>query len=138
MLTRRRLGVLAAVLLLWRAFLAGAGYVLGGGRLDAARYRAVRAVSPSATPWAVLGFCNALSDFGCCMAREIALAAVAPFLPAMESVAPLNVRTAVLMTLRNEDPARALCEIADGEGQSRCHRRGRGLQLFPVERYRQA
>jgi membrane glycosyltransferase len=110
MLTRRRLGLLAAVLLLWGAFLSGAGYVLGAGGwtlLDIVLF----VLFAIATPWAVLGFCNAAAGLWLLHGARNPLAAVAPFLPAMESVAPLNVRTAVLMTLRNEDPARALARL---------------------------
>ncbi|MEQ1670101.1 MAG: glucans biosynthesis glucosyltransferase MdoH [Hyphomicrobium sp.] len=54
------------------------------------------------------------------------LADVAPFLAAADGLAPLATRTAVLMTLRNEDPSRALLRLktvktsldATGEGSA--------------------
>jgi membrane glycosyltransferase len=110
MLTRRRLGMLAAVLTLWGAFLAAAAHVLGAGGwtvLDIVLF----VLFAIATPWAVLGFCNAVIGLWLLHGARDPLGAVAPFLPAGESVAPLKVRTAVLMTLRNEDPARALARL---------------------------
>jgi membrane glycosyltransferase len=64
-----------------------------------------------ATPWTVLGFWNAVVGLWLLHGREDGLAAVAPFAAAGERSDPLHVRTAVLMTLRNEDPARAMLRL---------------------------
>ena len=42
------------------------------------------------------------------------------------------------MTLRNEDPERAILRLRDGQGQRRCHRPGRGVQLFPAVGHQRA
>ncbi len=64
------------------------------------------------TPWAVLGFWNAMIGLWLLHGPRDALADVAPYASAGEAVTPLTIRTAVLMTLRNEDPARALKRLA--------------------------
>ena len=76
------------------------------------------------TPWTVVGFWNAVIGLWLLHGRAARLPDVAPFLGAGDDKAPLIVRTAVLMTLRNEDPARAALRLktvkasldATGEG----------------------
>ena len=75
-------------------------------------------------PWTVLGFWNAAIGLWQLHGRTRGLYDVAPFLAAREIAAPLTVNAAVLMALRNEDPARALLRLmtmkasvdATGEG----------------------
>ncbi len=76
------------------------------------------------TPWAVLGFWTAVFGYALLHGGRDALHRVAPFLDAAGGTAPLTLKTAVLMTLRNEDPARAVARLkivkdsieATGEG----------------------
>ena len=58
-------------------------------------------------PWTVLGFWNAVFGLWLLHGTRDGRAMVAPFAEAGDVPAPLTQRTAVLMTLRNEDPARA-------------------------------
>ncbi|WP_082613503.1 glucans biosynthesis glucosyltransferase MdoH [Bosea sp. Root483D1] len=75
-------------------------------------------------PWTVLGFWNAVIGLWLLHGTEDGLDQVAPFAAAGEAKTPLTIRTAVLMTLRNEDPARAFARLrivkesvnATGEG----------------------
>lgn len=75
-------------------------------------------------PWTVLGFWNAAIGLWLLHGTKDGLDQVAPFAAAGEAQTPLAVRTAVLMTLRNEDPARAFARLrivkeslnATGEG----------------------
>jgi membrane glycosyltransferase len=60
-----------------------------------------------ATPWTVLGFWNAVIGLWLLHGRKDGVAQVAPFAAAGGSADPIRLRTAVLMTLRNEDPERA-------------------------------
>jgi membrane glycosyltransferase len=60
-----------------------------------------------ATPWTVLGFWNAALGLWLLHGRRDGLAAVAPYAAMAERNEPIRARTAILMTLRNEDPARA-------------------------------
>ncbi len=59
-------------------------------------------------PWTVLGFWNAVIGLWLLKGARKALAATAPYLAAAERSEPIRIRTAVFMTLRNEDPERAL------------------------------
>ncbi|QCK84681.1 glucans biosynthesis glucosyltransferase MdoH [Phreatobacter aquaticus] len=61
-----------------------------------------------ATPWTVLGFWNALIGLWLLHGVDDGFKQVAPFAEAGETDTPITIRTAVFMTLRNEDPARAL------------------------------
>ena len=65
------------------------------------------------TPWTVLGFWNAVIGFWVLHTSKSPMADVAPFATSMELDAQetIAVRTAVLMTLRNEDPARAIARL---------------------------
>lgn len=63
------------------------------------------------TPWTVLGFWNAVIGLWLLHGSKNAVAEVAPFMAAGEQPVPISTRTAVLMTLRNEDPARAILRL---------------------------
>ncbi len=63
------------------------------------------------TPWTVLGFWNAVIGLWLLHGRAARLPDVAPFLAASDDAALLTIRTAVLMTLRNEQPSRALLRL---------------------------
>ncbi|WP_342360482.1 glucans biosynthesis glucosyltransferase MdoH [Terrarubrum flagellatum] len=76
-------------------------------------------------PWSVLGFWNALIGLWLLHGAKDGFAEVAPFAAAGDAAEPIRVKTAVLMTLRNEDPSRAFARLravkesldATGEGQ---------------------
>ncbi len=76
------------------------------------------------TPWSVLGFWNAMIGLYLLHIAKDPLADVAPYAAAGADPTPLTIRTAVFMTLRNEDPQRALSRFriikqsvdATGEG----------------------
>ncbi|MBX9757321.1 MAG: glucans biosynthesis glucosyltransferase MdoH [Beijerinckiaceae bacterium] len=116
LLFRRRLIVaglntITYLALLW--WLASILSVSGWSVIDVAIF----ACFAIAAPWSVLGVWNALIGVwllhgGRFKAGLDARAAVAPFAAAGDSDAPLTVRTAVLMTIRNEDPARAFARVA--------------------------
>src|SRR5262245_3587584 len=123
-LTRRRrivvcLNVLTYIVMLWWA-----GRILAAGgwsAIDAILFVAFAL----GTPWAVLGFWNALIGLWLLNFRgKDARLAVAPFAPAGDEPTPLRSKTAVFMTLRNEDAARAIARLkivadsiaATGEG----------------------
>ncbi|MFV0367561.1 MAG: glycosyltransferase, partial [Hyphomicrobiaceae bacterium] len=64
------------------------------------------------TPWAVLGFWNALIGLWLLHGAKNPLAKVAPYGAASTTNAPLVIKTAILLTLRNEDSTRALKRLA--------------------------
>ncbi len=63
------------------------------------------------TPWTVLGFWNSVIGLWLLHSGRNAREAVAPFADAGDAAKPIEIRTAVLMTLRNEDPARAFLRL---------------------------
>jgi membrane glycosyltransferase len=64
------------------------------------------------TPWTVIGFWNAVIGFWLLHVSSQGSAQVSPFLKAARRRTPIGIKTAVLMTLRNEDPARAFARLA--------------------------
>jgi membrane glycosyltransferase len=64
-----------------------------------------------AAPWSVLGVWNALLGLWLLHGRKDARAQVMPFAAAGNADTPLTQRTAIIMTVRNEDPARALARL---------------------------
>jgi membrane glycosyltransferase len=122
-LNGRRLVVLALNFATWGLLLAWAASILAAGGwtwLDGVLLVCVAL----GAPWTVLGFWNAAIGLWQLHGRARGLHNVAPFLGASEEPTALTVNTAVLMTLRNEDPARALLRLktvkasldATGEG----------------------
>ena len=110
-LTRRRrrvlgLNLITYALMLWWA----AGILAAGGWtwIDAILFTAFAL----GTPWAVLGFWNALIGLWLLNFRgKQARLAVAPFALAGDAPTPLRIKTAVFMTLRNEDARRAIARF---------------------------
>jgi membrane glycosyltransferase len=122
-LTRRRRIVFALNALTYAAMLWVAARVLGAGGwtwVDVILFICFAA----GTPWTVLGFWNALVGLWLLHFRKDALAEVAPYAAAGDQPTPLRVKTAVFMTVRNEDPQRAILRLrtvkdsvdATGEG----------------------
>ncbi len=62
-------------------------------------------------PWTVMGFWNAMIGLWLLHGRRDGLQAVAPYWGESELRTPLRGRTAILMTLRNEDPERAMARL---------------------------
>jgi membrane glycosyltransferase len=80
----------------------------GWSALDAGIYAAFLV----GLPWTVMGFWNAAIGFTLLHLVSHPVARVAPYLKAGRRRTPITLRTAVLMTLRNEDPARAFARLA--------------------------
>lgn len=105
------------------AMMTAAGYLLGAGGWTLVDIL-IFVCLMIGTPWAILGFWNAVIGLWLLHAHDEPLAAVAPFAQAGTEPIPLYCRIAVLMTLRNEDPERALTRLqimkrsldATGEG----------------------
>src|SRR5690606_13590361 len=85
---------------------------------------AILAAFAVGTPWTVLGFWNALIGLWLLHGRKDPLGLVAPFTAAGDQPTPISIKTAVFMTVRNEDPGRAVLRLktikasidATGEG----------------------
>ncbi|RDJ25348.1 glucans biosynthesis glucosyltransferase MdoH [Bosea caraganae] len=104
-LRRRRLLVLGLNLATLAALLYGLSQVLGTGGWSVVDLVIFIAFLFGA-PWTVLGFWNAVIGLWLLHGVKDGMAQVAPFAAGDEGE-PLTIRTAILMTLRNEDPARA-------------------------------
>ncbi len=63
------------------------------------------------TPWTVLGFWNAVIGLWLLHFHKNPIATVAPFAPAGDVATPITIKTAIFMTVRNEDPARAILRL---------------------------
>ncbi|HEX8167579.1 MAG TPA: glucans biosynthesis glucosyltransferase MdoH [Beijerinckiaceae bacterium] len=124
-LRQRRLTVAALNVVTYAALAAAMAKVLGAGGwsvVDGVLF----ACFLVATPWTVLGFWNAVIGLWLLHGRRDGRDAVAPFAAAGRSAEPIRLRVAVLMTLRNEDPARAFVRLktvkesieATGQGES--------------------
>ncbi|WP_144061227.1 glucans biosynthesis glucosyltransferase MdoH [Hyphomicrobium denitrificans] len=120
-LARRRMIVLVFNLATWSLLMLWAGSILGSGGwtwLDGA----ILICLGFAAPWPVLGFWNAAIGLWQLSGKR---GPAVLLTPDGEKPAPITVKTAVLMTLRNEDPVRALRRLKivkesldqTGEGQ---------------------
>jgi membrane glycosyltransferase len=109
-LRRRRLLVVTVNLVTYFLLAAAAARVLGAGGwtlIDALLFACFLIV----TPWTVLGFWNAVLGLWLLHGRRDGLREVAPFAATADVREPIRLKTAVLMTLRNEDPARAFARL---------------------------
>ena len=122
-LERRRRIVLVLNVATYILLMALAASVLGSGGWTVVGWVLFLAIAIG-TPWTVLGFWNAVIGLWLLHGGRDVLVEVAPYASAGDGPARLTVKTAILMTLRNEDPARALLRLrsvkasvdATGEG----------------------
>lgn len=110
-LSRRRMLVAALNIATYAAMMAVMAYVLGAGGWTVADM-IIFVCFGVGLPWSVLGFWNALIGLWLLHGRRDGMDQVAPFAGAADLNEPILVKTAVLMTLRNEDPARAFARLA--------------------------
>jgi membrane glycosyltransferase len=122
-LSRRRWIVLGLNVATWLLLNGAAWSILGSGGWTLVDIVLALAFA-IATPWTVLGFWNALIGLWLLHREGDAMMDVAPFARAGDERIPVTIRTAVFMTLRNEDPERAIARLkivkqsidATGEG----------------------
>ncbi|GJD47717.1 Glucans biosynthesis glucosyltransferase H [Methylobacterium crusticola] len=110
-LRRRRALVLGLNLAACAGLAAAAARALGADGWDGLDV-ALLACFLTTLPWTVLGFWNAVIGFRLLRAGPAGLAAAAPFAAAGDGPEAPRLTTAVVMTLRNEDPGRALARLA--------------------------
>jgi membrane glycosyltransferase len=109
-LFRRRLTMAALTLSTIAGLLYVLGVVLGSDGWTALDIGIFAAFMLS-TPWTVMGFWNAIIGFWLLHGVKDPLSKVAPFAKLPDENAPVALRTALMMTLRNEDPARAFVRL---------------------------
>jgi membrane glycosyltransferase len=110
-LRRRRGIVLALNLATYGALVDVLAHILGAGGWTAVDVCLLVPFLIGA-PWTVLGFWNAVLGLWLLHGCRDGLGRVAPYAAAGDSRGPLRLRTAVAMTLRNEDPWRAIARLA--------------------------
>lgn len=93
------------------AMVAAGAAILSAGGWSALDAIAITAFAV-ACPWPALGFWNACIGLWQLHLRRDGLHEVAPFLEAGDADTPLNIQTAVFMTIRNEDAGRAIGRLA--------------------------
>ena len=109
-LGRRRRIVVILNIVTWLAMMWVAARILATGGwtlVDAVLYLCFTI----GTPWTVLGFWNALIGLWLLHFHKDPMTAVAPCAAAGEVATPIRIKTAIFMTLRNEDPARAIMRL---------------------------
>ncbi len=106
-LGRRRWIVLGLNVITYIAMMVVAAIVLSSGGWDWID-RVMLVAFAIGLPWTVLGFWNAIIGLYLLHGVRDPLKVVAPFAAAGETETPITSDTAVLMTLRNEDAARAI------------------------------
>jgi membrane glycosyltransferase len=122
-LARRRRLILALNVVTYVALLWAAARVLGSGGWSLVDM-VMLVCFAIGTPWTVLGFWNALIGLWLLHGHKNPLAEVAPYAAAGDLPTPITTRTAIFMTVRNEDPTRAIRRLktvkesvdATGEG----------------------
>jgi membrane glycosyltransferase len=122
-LSARRWLVLALNLVTLGALLFGLSRVLGAGGWNVTDV-AIFVAFLFGAPWTVLGFWNAVIGLWLLHGTDDGIERVAPFAADGDVETPIAIRTAILMTLRNEDPSRAFARLrvvkdsvdATGEG----------------------
>ena len=110
-LRQRRLIVLALNVVTYLLMLGAAGHILGAGGWSIVD-RIMFACFAIGTPWTVLGFWNSLIGLWLLHYHPDPLAEVAPYAKAGDEPASVTVKTAIFMTVRNEDPERAIRRLA--------------------------
>jgi len=109
-LSRRRRLVIALNVATWLLMMLAAASILGAGGwtvLDVV----LMACFAIGTPWTVLGFWNAAIGLWLLHVHKDPAAEVAPFASAGDLPTPIITKTAIFMTVRNEDPARAILRM---------------------------
>ena len=106
-LSRRRRLVIALNVATWLAMMLAAAAILGSGGWSLLDY-ILMACFAIGTPWTVLGFWNAVIGLWLLHVHKDPAGEVAPFAAAGDLPTPITTRTAIFMTVRNEDPERAI------------------------------
>ncbi len=109
-LARRRKIMLALNVVTWLAMMWVAARILGAGGwtlLDLMLF----VCFGIGTPWTVVGFWNALIGLWLLHFHRDPMTEVAPYAAAGDEPTPIRIKTAVFMTVRNEDPSRAILRM---------------------------
>ena len=122
-LSRRRTLMLGLNVVSWLAMMWLAAHILGSGGWTLLDIMLLTCFAVG-TPWTVVGFWNAVIGLWLLHWHKSPMTEVAPFAAAGDENTPIRTKTAIFMTVRNEDPARAILRLttikasvdATGEG----------------------
>ena len=109
-LGRRRAIVIALNVVTYIAMMWVAAGILGTGGWSLVDYILFTCFAIG-LPWTVLGFWNSVIGLWLLHGVKDPMAEVAPYAKAADEATPIAIDTAILMTLRNEDPARAFLRL---------------------------
>ncbi len=109
-LSRRRRIVIALNVVTWLAMMWIAASVLGHGGWSLTDV-IMFVCFAFGTPWTVLGFWNSVIGLWLLHVHKDPIPEVAPYAAAGNVETPITIRTAIFMTVRNEDPARAILRL---------------------------
>jgi membrane glycosyltransferase len=110
-LTRRRMLVAALNIVLYGVLMVWLASVLGHEGWSVFDI-AIFACFAVAAPWSVLGFWNAVLGLWALHGARDGIRGVAPYAAAGDVPTPVSAKTAIVMTICNEDPQRALARFA--------------------------
>jgi membrane glycosyltransferase len=113
----------------WLVMMLAAARILGAGgwtALDVVLF----ACFAIGTPWTVLGFWNAVIGLWLLHVHKDPAAEVAPFAAAGDQPTPVTTKTAIFMTVRNEDPARAILRMKTIKGSVEATGEGNAFSYF--------
>ncbi|MBX9618682.1 MAG: glucans biosynthesis glucosyltransferase MdoH [Hyphomicrobiales bacterium] len=128
-LNRRRSLMLTLNVVTWLAMNAVAIRVLGADGFSLATVLVLLAFAV-ATPWTVLGFWNAVVGLWLLHGVDNGKERVAPYAASGDGYERLSIRTAILMTLRNEDPSRAIARLKTVRASLDATSEGRAFDYF--------
>jgi membrane glycosyltransferase len=109
-LQRRRLIVILLNVATYLGLMAAAAQVLSVGSWTVLALILLLSFA-AGTPWTILGFWNALIGLWLLHCHKDPLVEVAPYAAAGNAATPIRIKTAIFMTVRNEDPVRAMVRM---------------------------
>ena len=106
-LNQRRMLVVALNIGTYLLFLYAVSFVFGHGGWNVLSIILMAAFAIG-LPWTILGLWNSVIGLWLLHGGKDAINEVAPFATAGDQPTPITIKTAIFMTVRNEDPARAI------------------------------
>ncbi len=128
-LSRRRWLVIGLNVGTWLLMMWAAAAILGAGGWSMLDYVLMLCFALG-TPWTVLGFWNAAIGLWLLHFHKDPMQEVAPFAAAGDLPTPVATKTAIFMTVRNEDPARALARMKTIKGSVDATGQGAAFSYF--------
>jgi membrane glycosyltransferase len=113
----------------WLAMMWVASTILAAGGWSVLDY-VLLACFAIGTPWTVVGFWNAVTGLWLLHFHKDPMEAVAPFAAAGDTSVPIATKTAIFMTVRNEDPERAIQRLRTVKASVDATGQGKAFSYF--------